>query len=103
MPRKIGLLTLLTWLRKLRPMPDWSDAVATRVWLLKLLEIVDELATDTETLLDDKLLFIAHRVIDNEKTWGKFHALALDLVQNEPSTVVTGALIIALAKAACAE
>ena len=103
MPRKISLLTLLTWLRKLRPMPDWFDSVDTQDWLLKLLEIVDELAADTETLLDDKLLVVAHRVIDNEETWGKFHALILDLVQNEPSTVVTGALIIALAKAACAE
>jgi len=103
MPRKISLLTLLTWLRKLRPMPDWFDAVVTRVWLLKLLEIVDELAADTVTLFDDKLLFIVHRVVDNEVTWVKFHALILDLVQNEPSTVVTDALIIALAKAACAE
>ena len=74
MPRKISLLTLLTWLRRLRPTPDWSDAMATRDWLLKLLLIIAEQAADTETLFDDKLLFIAHRVVDNKATWAKFHA-----------------------------
>ena len=82
MPRKIGLLTLLGWLRKLRPVPDWADTVATRVWLLTLLEIADELGAGTETQIDDKLLVVAHRIIDNRVTWAKFHALILDLIAN---------------------
>jgi len=102
MTRKIGLITLLTWLRKLRPMPDWSDPMATRVWLIKLLEIVDELAADTETLIDDKLLIVAHRIIDNEVTWKKFHVLVLDLVQTMPgySSEQSEEILVVLAKAA---
>jgi len=100
MPRKIGLLTLLGWLRKLRPVPDWSDAVATRVWLLTLLEIADGLAQDTETLIDDKLLIAAHRIINDEETWRKFHALVLDLVQDDLRMSLTEEILMTLAKAA---
>jgi len=99
MPRKIGLITLLGWLRKLRPVPDWTDAVATRVWLLKLLEIADGLAIGTETLIDNRLLVVARRIVDNEETWGKFHALVMDLVENNQDPNATGEILMTLVKA----
>ncbi|KKM61025.1 hypothetical protein LCGC14_1535910 [marine sediment metagenome] len=80
---RFPLLLFLKWARRiinLLPLPKWTDVEATRVWVGRTLELADEIADETKTQVDDKIVDALSRIVSDTEIWTAFYALIVDLI-----------------------
>ena len=76
-------LRVLSWVRRvlgILPFPEWVDVEAVRRWVVKVLDLLDELADETASQVDDKVVAALRRIVEDVETWNMFYALIVDLV-----------------------
>jgi len=92
MPKRIRFLTILKWIRlvmSLMPLPSWTDVEAVRLWVLKTLGMLDELADETETQIDDQIVDALKTIVNDAETFTAFYTLLLDLISERDSGAVS--------------
>ncbi len=67
-------------LMTLWPLPKWANAESTRQWAVKVLVVLDGLAEQTATAIDDFLVDAARKIADKPDAWTAVHSLIMDLV-----------------------
>ncbi len=80
------LLLILKWARRIMslfPLPDWNVSEEVRNWTIKALGLADEIADETSTQIDDKVVDALRKVVDDTETWEVFYALILDLISGK--------------------
>jgi len=83
-------LKVIRWLRVLAdllPFPAWMDADSTRVWIIKCLGIADDLADETATEVDDKIVAAMRKIVADTDIWNSFHILIIYLFLKKQSGI----------------
>ncbi len=86
-------------LAALRPPPAIADDVLLRDWLRDLLVILEDIAIETPTKIDDSTLDILGALLENESAWGLAHQgmLMVFLRESEPVDRDTSAVSCTIA------
>ena len=76
------LIQIFRWARvftNLLPFPRWRNAEDARIWVIKCLGVADDLADETSTDVDDKLVAVVRKLVVNSEVWSSFHSLLMYL------------------------
>ena len=82
------LIKILSWVRRILsvlPFPEWVDVEAVRLWVIRVLNLLDEFADETASQMDDKAVAAVRRIAADVETWNVFYALIVALVGEEKS------------------
>ena len=81
------VIAIVLKLTGLLPLPDYKDSIELRLWLKKGLALLDELADQTETEVDDKMVDALESVINNDAAYNGLHALIMSLIDKSESEI----------------
>ena len=89
-----SLLLVIQWVRRVLsvfPLPDWTVSETVRLWAVaKLIPVLKEMAADTTTGVDDKIVAGLETFAADAKSWNSFYGLIVDLINNFGTEAVPG-------------
>lgn|GEM_PF-5512087 len=71
----------------LRLLPDWQDAEAVRQFALRLLGYAADMAKETATEIDDKIVAVLEQFANDQALWAAFYGLIIDFFNGDESIV----------------
>lgn len=80
-----------------RLIPDWSNAEEVRLFAVKVVAVLDGLAEETETEVDDLILDGVAKFLENQQAWGTLYSLLLDLLGDDAGSVAEDSRVSVLA------
>lgn len=74
----------------IRMLPDWSDAEATRLFVLKIIGYLADLAASTATSIDDAVLAALQKFAASPEAWASLHRLILEMLTDSGNEWIPG-------------
>lgn len=93
--RKIVALVwaALQYIDNVLPLPNFSDVVAVRAWLLAAVGLAEKVVGLTGITLDNDLIEAIKRVVVNDDTFAALHKLIDNLLHNDAKTLLAASPI----------